>query len=70
MLLLLGMCGLPAFLMIDTVPQALTQWEGNEPDVRWSTFQILKYFDRIFFSTLLIYQREILYQVLKCVLVG
>ena len=56
----------------------LTFVDENLPvgaDLRWPTLssQALKYcwyfFYRIFFSTLLVYQREILYQVLECVLV-
>ena len=49
---------------------------GKETNLMWggplfTNFRImLVYFDRVFFSTLLVYQSKILYQMPECVLVA
>ena len=66
MRLLLGMCGLP-------VPHVFVQGEETNQMCGRALFPsfkvLLVFFDRIFLSTLLEYQREILYQGMECVLV-
>ena len=58
MRLLLEMCGLPVFLMIDKVPHELAQREEMNLEI------LLVFFDRIS------YQRVVLYQKVECVLVA
>ena len=75
--LLLETCGLSVFLIIDKVSYVLAQREERNLMCScplFPSFKILlvffRFFYRIFFSTLLVYQRKILYQVLECVLGG
>ena len=63
----------PVFLTIDKEPHVLAEREETNlmcGSPLFRTFKILLvFFDRIFFSTLHVYQREILDQVLEYVLV-
>ena len=74
MRLLLKMCGLPVFSIVDRVPHVLTQHEETNlmcGGPFFPSFKILLvFFDDTFFWTLLVYQREILFQGLECILVG
>ena len=72
--LLLETCGLSVFLIIDKVSYVLAQREERNLMCGcpfFPSFKILlvffRFFYRIFFSTLLVSQRKILYQVLECV---
>ena len=74
MCLLLEMCGLFLFFIINRWPHVLAQREETNlmcGDPFFPSFKVLLvFFDHIFFSTLLVYQTEILYQGLECVLVA
>ena len=74
MRLLLKICGLPVFVIIDRVPNVLAQREEANVMCGGTLFPSFKiflvFFDCIFFSTPLEYQREILYQGLECVLMA
>ena len=71
MRLLLEICGLPIFFRIGKVPRVLVQQEETNlmcGGPLFTRFKVLLIFFGISFLILFVYQREVLYQVLECIL--